>query len=184
MAHAISNHGDSDGDGLSEFFFNSQSVDESQAVFLNLESYSRKLFDVSDVTISGESLDGKIQSSTNGNPRLIFDMYNATEMVVQTQMISLQSDSQSKSWISQDIIAEHSSLDFDTNFELTSSGSPVILYNYDGLKVRTYLGYTGVESEIITTAGMLSISLQPPVYRGSLTLLTIRRAQINCILVN
>ena len=153
FGHAISNHGDSDGDGLSEFFFNSQSVDESQAVFLNLESYSRKLFDVSDVTISGESLDGKIQSSTNGNPRLIFDMYNATEMVVQTQMISLQSDSQSKSWISQDIIAEHSSLGFDTNFELTSSGSPVILYNYDGLKVRTYLGYTGVESEIITTAG-------------------------------
>ncbi|MED5308140.1 MAG: integrin alpha, partial [Candidatus Thermoplasmatota archaeon] len=99
FGHAISNHGDSDGDGLSEFFFNSQSVDESQTVFLNLESYSRKLFDVSEVTISGESLDGKIQSSSNGNPRLIFDLYNATETTVQTQMLSLQSDSQSKSWI-------------------------------------------------------------------------------------
>ncbi|MED5309116.1 MAG: hypothetical protein VYA95_07175, partial [Candidatus Thermoplasmatota archaeon] len=86
-------------------------------------------------------------------PRLIFDLYNATETTVQTQMLSLQSDSQSKSWITQDVIAEHSSLNVDTNFELTSSGSPVILYNHDGLKIRTYSGYTGVESEIITTAG-------------------------------
>ena len=46
FGQTISNPGDSDGDGLFEYIFNSQIEDENQNVLLALESYSRKLFEM------------------------------------------------------------------------------------------------------------------------------------------
>ena len=56
--------GDTDGDGLFEYIFNSQFTDQNENVLLALQSYSRRLFDVTEISLPGESLDGKIQSSS------------------------------------------------------------------------------------------------------------------------
>ena len=75
-ASVIASQGDSNNDNLPEFVFHSTSIDESQTEHTTLELFSRKLFDVSEVTVIGETVDGKIQSSTNGIPRIIFDIVN------------------------------------------------------------------------------------------------------------
>ena len=148
----ISNPGDSDNDGLFEYLLNSQFEDEDQNKLLSLESYSRKLFEASELSLPGTSLDAKIQSSTDGKPSIILDLKNTTDMTVKTQLLSLEATSQSVFWSSQEIIKPHSSFQVTTNFELTSSGSPVILYHHEGLKTKTYSGFTAVESEITIAA--------------------------------
>ena len=75
-ASVIASQGDSNNDNLPEFVFHSTSIDESQTEHTTLELFSRKLFDVSEVTVIGETVDGKIQSSTNGIPRIILDIVN------------------------------------------------------------------------------------------------------------
>ena len=150
---AISNLGDSDNDSLAEFIFSAKVTDDNQNTYLTLESFTRKLFDVTEITLDGESIDGKIQSSTSGNPRIILDMQNLTDLSGHTQMISLESNSQSTFWMTQEIIASQFNVAGGSNFELTSSGSPVILYLNDGLNLRQYTGYTGVESAISPLIG-------------------------------
>ena len=73
-------------------------------------------------------------------------------------MVSLQSDSQSNYWQIQNIIAEESPFNGGSNFALTSSGSPFVFYVNDGLKLRTYTGYTGVESSITTNSDVEFVS--------------------------
>ena len=144
-ASVIASQGDSNGDNLTEFVFHSTSIDESQIEHTTLELFSRKLFDVSEVTVAGETVDGKIQSSTDGVPRIILDM----KIPVQTQVGHNdfpQSDSQSNYWQIQNIVAEESPFNGGSNFAITSSGSPFVFYVNDGLKLRTYTGYTGIES--------------------------------------
>ena len=157
-ASVIASQGDSNNDNLPEFVFHSTSIDESQTEHTTLELFSRKLFDVSEVTVIGETVDGKIQSSTNGIPRIIFDIVNISANSGSTQMVSLQSDSQSNYWQIQNITAEESPFNGGSNFALTSSGSPFVFYLNDGLNLRTYTGYTGVESSITTNSDVEFVS--------------------------
>ena len=152
FGQAISNPGDSDGDGLLEYTFNSENVDENGNELLTLVSYTRKLFEVTEISLSGESIDGKIQSSSAGNPRVVIDLQNATTQSTHTQMVSLESNAQSVFWTIQDITESQSLIQGTTNFELSSSGSPYIMYHQADLKLKTYTGFTPVESEIVLTA--------------------------------
>ena len=152
FGQTISNPGDSDGNGLFEHIFNSQYEDENQNVLLRLQSYSRKLFDVTEISLPGESLDGKLQSSSDGKPRIVLDLQNTTEMAISTNMLSLETNSQSSFWTNQQITKSQTLLQGTTNFELTSSGSPVIFYHLNDLKIKTYTGFTAIQSQIAITA--------------------------------
>ena len=103
FGQTISNPGDSDGDGLFEYIFNSQIEDENQNALLALESYSRKLFEITEISLPGESMDGKIHSSSDGKPRIVLDLHNTTEMSMTTNMLSLETNSQSSFWTNQEI---------------------------------------------------------------------------------
>ena len=152
FGHTISNPGDSDGDELSEFIFNSQYENENQNLLLALESYSRKLFDITEISLWGESLDGKIHSSSDGKPRIVLDLQNTTDMSINTNMLSLETNSQSTFWTSREITKSQSMHHLTTNFELTSSGSPMVLYHLNDLRIKTYSGFTAVQSEITTSS--------------------------------
>lgn len=141
---------DSNNDNLAEFIFSNSLTDETQTTSIHLECYSRKLFEVTNLSILGESIDGKIQSSTDGKPSIILDVENITDGSGQTKLISLQSDAQSTYWSVQDLTAPTSPFTGGSNFVTTSSGSPSVFYLDDGLKLKTYTGYTGVESPIAT----------------------------------
>lgn len=144
--------GDSNNDNLAEFIFSHQITDDTQTSFSNLESYSRKLFEVSNLALPGVSIDGKIQSSTDGNPSIIMDVENHTDGYGQTKLVSLQSSSQSTYWSVQDVTSLTSPFNGGSNFATTSSGSPYVFYVGDGLNLKTYSGYTGVESPIPTSS--------------------------------
>ena len=152
FGQTISNPGDSDGDGLFEYIFNSQIEDENQNLLLALESYSRKLFEITEIYLPGETMDGKIHSSSDGKPRIVLDLHNTTEISMTTNMLSLETNSQSSFWTNQEITKSQTMLHGTTNFELTSSGSPVIFYHLNDLKIKTYSGFTAVQSEITITA--------------------------------
>ncbi|MEC7228938.1 MAG: integrin alpha [Candidatus Thermoplasmatota archaeon] len=157
-ASVIASQGDSNGDNLPEFVFPATIIDEAQTEHTILQLFSRKLFDVSEVTVTGESVDGKIQSSTSGVPRIILDTVNTSADSGKTQMISLQSDSQSDYWQIQTITAEASPFNGGSNFAITSSGSPYVFYINDGLNLRKYTGYTGIESSIATNSDVEFVS--------------------------
>ena len=148
FGQGISNFGDSNTDGLAEYVFTSELSDNSQSTQAVLESYSRKLFDVSVITLDGETSDGKIQSSSNGHPTIVVDVENATDSTGSTKMISLERNAESSFWSLQDLTNVHESYTTSTNFELTSSGSPYVMIAGDGLRIKTYTGYTGVETTI------------------------------------
>ena len=97
-------------------------------------------------------MDGKIQSSSDGKPRIVLDLQNTTEMSMTTNMLSLETTSQSSFWTNQEITKSQTMLHGTTNFEVTSSGSPVIFYHLNDLKIKTYSGFTAVQSEITITA--------------------------------
>ena len=82
----------------------------------------------------------------------MIDLQNTTDMSTHTQMVSLESNAQSVFWTIQDITESQSLIQGTTNFELSSSGSPYIMYHQADLKLKTYTGFTPVESEIVLTA--------------------------------
>ena len=62
--------------------------------------------------------------------------------------INLGKGSQGNTWISQNITNPTSDYWHAANFELTSSGEPIIFYYNDGIVQRTYDSYTALESQI------------------------------------
>ena len=62
-----------------------------------------------------------------------------------------------------------------TNFELTSSGSPVIFYHLNDLKIKTYSGFTAVQSEITITASDITYLQQKWSVRGGVSCLLFTR---------
>ena len=147
-ATAMAGIGDVNNDNLADFAFSSNTFDELQNEVASLELYSRKLFDITELAVPGVSTDGKIQASSSSVPYIVIDLVNNTDNSGSTKMISLQSNAQSNYWDIQEIASQQIPVNGGTDFVITSSGSPILMYVKDGLKAKTYTGYTGLESEL------------------------------------
>ena len=146
LGQSISNFGDSNADGLSEFLASSNMVNENQTHLSQIDHVTRTLWDVSEYSIHGEISGGVIQSSADGSPTIVCKVTNDSKTNI--IKINLGKGSQGNTWISQNITNPTSGDWHAANFELTSSGEPIIFYYHDGIVQRTYDSYTALESQI------------------------------------
>jgi len=146
LGQSISNFGDSNNDGLSEFLYSSNMVNENQTYLSIIDHITRTLWDITEYPIPGEISGGIIQSSADGSPTIICKLSdNSKTNIIK---INLGKGSQANTWISQNITNPTTNSWDAVNFELTSSGEPIIFYYDEGLVQRTYDSYTGLESQI------------------------------------
>ena len=124
LGQSISNFGDSNNDGLSEFLYSSNMVNENQTYLSIIEHITRTLWDITEYPIHGEISGGIIQSSADGSPTIICKLSdNSKTNIVK---INLGKGSQANTWISQNITNPATNSWNTVNFELTSSGEPII----------------------------------------------------------
>ena len=146
FGEALSNYGDSNADGLLEFSFSGQNVDDNQTVNQGIDIYSREVWAEIYFTIEGEMDHGKIQTSTDGSPRILYSVKNGDNSFI--QMISEERNGHGDYWSVQNITKPENNPSTSVNFEMTSSGEPFMLYFHNGIQQRTYDAFVGLESQI------------------------------------
>lgn len=146
FGEAISNYGDLDADGLIEFSFSAQSVNDNQTINSRIDVHSREIWAEIYLTIEGEMRHGKIQASTDGSARFLYSLENGENNNI--QMISEERNGQGDYWSLQNITAPSVDPSSSVNFEMTSSGEAFILYFQNGVQQRTYNAFVGLESQI------------------------------------
>lgn len=148
FGEVISNYGDSNADGLLEFSFSAQNIDDNQAVNSRINIHSREIWAETYFTIEGEINHGKVQSSTDGSSRILYSVTTGENHNL--QMISEEKNSQGGYWSVQNITSPSPNHLTSVNFEMTSSGEAFILYFDDGMHQRTYDAFVGLETNVPT----------------------------------
>ena len=146
FGQALSNYGDSNADGLVEFSFSAQNINDNQTINSRIDIHSREIWAEIYFTIEGEVEHGKIQTSTDGSPRILYSVQDGDNNNI--QMISEEENGQGYYWSVQNITKASVNPSSSVNFEMTSSGEAFILYFNNGVQQRTFDAFVGLESQI------------------------------------
>ena len=140
---------DTNGDGLAEYLFSQENMSSNGAYYSSLYHYTRNLWQNIEISVDGDVANGEIQTSQLGDPSIIY--FSESDFTKQLHMITSVRGEESKVWSYHNITADSSKL-ISANFEITSSGEPVIILSVDGLGVyqKSYDSRVLLEDRIFT----------------------------------
>ena len=131
---ASSSNFDSNGDGLVEYIFSQENISSDGSYESSLYHYSRNIWQNLKISVAGNVSDGEIQTSQLGDPSIVY--VSESDSTKQLQMVTSIRGVESTLWSYHNITDRSSEL-ISGNFEISSSGEPIVVLSVDGVGVYT-----------------------------------------------